>query len=163
MFTVGERRVLVPQRVEPKRRPADIAASVNPTASAVESDGSGEFRAGVEAVVGDGRATLDRLLAWATDLEQSGLARLVSVSGVNRMVLRVHVPGDAGLVTLWNESSKGWVSPWRTVFLRRAPETLHRVDDLLGPSAIGKGNYLKVIDEQVLLLLADAYREASGR
>lgn len=163
LFAVGERKVLVPQRVEPQRRAAEIHAPGSPTGLAAESDGSEEFRKGVEAVTGEGRPLLDRILAWATQLESSELARLVSVVGATRTVLRVHVPGDAGLVTLWNEKAMAWVSPWRSVFQRRAPRALEGLDKLLGPEAIGQGNYLKRIDDEVLGLITAAYREATGR
>jgi hypothetical protein len=71
---------------------------------------------------------------------------------------------DAGLVTIWRDKNSGYLQFWRSVFERRAPGTLARLEERLGPTGIKQGNVVREIDEQLLALLTDAYREAaSGR
>ena len=69
---------------------------------------------------------------------------------------------DAGLVTIWNEHGPA-ISPWRTAFVSRAPQTLGRIEALEPPVAIGQGNALRNVSDDVLSLTRDAYVEAAGK
>jgi hypothetical protein len=66
----------------------------------------------------------------------------------------------AGLVTIWNE---GCASPqfWRSVFERRAPESLPRVEEI-APVRVGKGNSTREVSDELLEALTEAYREAAS-
>ncbi len=67
----------------------------------------------------------------------------------------------AGLVTIWNDNSKPYLSVWRSVFERRAPESIEAVERTLGTS-IGQGNTVASITPELLIALTAAYREATG-
>jgi hypothetical protein len=66
----------------------------------------------------------------------------------------------AGLVTIWNEGD-AYLQFWRDVFVRRAPETLCRVERIV-PVQIGQGNTTREISDELLEALTDAYREAAS-
>ncbi|SEE55604.1 hypothetical protein [Jiangella alba] len=161
-YDVGGRRVLVPQLIEPERA---IAQPMPARALAPEpavTDGPGVFATAIDTVAPDRRPLLQQLLAWAIELETGGLATLHTAAGRDRWTLRVHLRGQRrGLVTLWNENG-GYVSPFRSVFLQVAPDTLRLLDERY-PGEIGAGNYVRTDDVAGLLeLLTAAYREAAG-
>jgi hypothetical protein len=55
-----------------------------------------------------------------------------------------------------------YLSLWRSVFERRAPESIPRIESRIAPAKIGQGTTVKTIGDELLAALADAYREASG-
>ena len=67
---------------------------------------------------------------------------------------------DAGLVTIWNDGGFS-ISLWRSVFERRAPMSIDRVEQLIAPLKIGQGNTVREASEELLDAFADAYREAA--
>ena len=71
------------------------------------------------------------------------------------------VADDAGLVTIWNDSG-AYISLWRTVFERRAPESIEPVETLLS-TRIGTGNVVRDLRDEVLNALTLAYREAAAQ
>jgi hypothetical protein len=69
---------------------------------------------------------------------------------------------DAGLVTVWNDGGC-YVSLWRSVFERRAPGSIERVEAVIAPNRVGNGNSIRDIADAFLDALAAAYREAAQR
>jgi hypothetical protein len=70
---------------------------------------------------------------------------------------------NAGLVTIYNNSGTASLQFWRSVFERRAPENLPRVEQV-APVRVGQGTVAYEISDELLQALTGAYREAaSGR
>ena len=71
----------------------------------------------------DRQPPLRRLYAWATSLQDEGLARLLTYFGKRGEVTLLPrlQPDNAGLVTVWNFNGAGYLSVWRSVFERSAP------------------------------------------
>jgi hypothetical protein len=67
---------------------------------------------------------------------------------------------NVGLVTIWNEGG-AYLQFWRSVFERRAPKTLSRVERIT-PVQIGQGNTAREVSDALLEALTDAYREAAA-
>jgi hypothetical protein len=167
-FRVGERAVVIPQRIEPARVPPrgpleDRGRVPLPAPSAVHSDGSAEFEAGIEGSPPEQQPELRRLLAWAQDLEALGLARLRTGQGQQRWTLLPVVTGrDAGLVTVWNDRGTGAsMALWRSTLTKWAPKSLTRMEALEPPITIGQGNTLRDPSDEILVLLRAAYEEAA--
>ena len=55
------------------------------------------------------------------------------------------------------------VTWWRSVFERKAPQALQAVESYIAPSTVGQGNNAPDLADQLMNLLAAAYREAAGR
>jgi len=68
---------------------------------------------------------------------------------------------DAGLVTIALEPNTVYVQLWPTVFSRRAPNAIERVEAELGHE-IRYGQRISTISGGLLAALTDAYREATG-
>lgn len=85
------------------------------------------------------RPGLQRLYEWAVALEREGLASLSTYHGVDRRwtLLPRLLTEKAGLVTVWNEGGAS-LQVWRSVFERRAPESLPRVEQI-APVRVGQG------------------------
>ena len=66
---------------------------------------------------------------------------------------------EAGLITIWQAA--GTISLQRTVFERRAPLSIERVESVIAPLKIGGGNTVRDITQELLDALTAAYREAS--
>ena len=64
------------------------------------------------------------------------------------------------LVTKCNDCGTPSIQFWRSVFARRAPENLPRVERI-PPVQIGQGNTSREITDELLEALTDAYREAA--
>jgi len=74
--------------------------------------------------------------------------------------LRANLNDDAGLITIWNDSVFA-ISLWRSVFERRAPASIERVEMVIAPTLVGNGNTIRVITDELLDALSGAYREAA--
>jgi hypothetical protein len=165
-YEVDGSRVLVPQRVDPERTEfavADRAASrPQNTPSRGHLIPHEEFEAGIAGAPANARPALDRMYAWARELEARGLVRLLAFQGATgRTTLLPYVPNeDAGLVTIWNDNGF-YVSFWRSVFERRAPESISRIEALLLPVTLGRGNTVKEVSDELLAALTSAYEQAS--
>jgi hypothetical protein len=159
-YIVGSEEVLVPQRVEPEREPAITDKPVTTKATGRSSEGSADFRAVAANATGDRRHKLDELISWAEDLANNDLCHLTSyrsARGDASLLPRMADEG-VGFVTIW---STGGFTPWRSVFERRAPETLKMLDEVT-PKPIGQGFNVEPTAE-VLRLVQRAYREATQR
>jgi len=161
-FQVGSETVLVPERVD-----LSMALSAK-TPPRMKIDQKGLLLAGaepfaevVEQMPPDERDRLVQLLDWARELETEALVSLSTFRGTRCWVLLPRLKDEnVGLATIWSDSP-GSITLWRSVFERRAPETLKAVEDLVAPKQVGQGNTL-VVTEALLEALHSAYIEATG-
>jgi hypothetical protein len=163
-YDVGGSRVLVPQRVEPDRVIEETPTRA-PTHRA-EGDltpGSAMFRKAIEDSPPEHRAELTRLSDWADRLGERGLATIQSYRGsTGRFTLLPRLPGGGGFVTIWNDGGPS-LSLWRTVFEKRGPRSMERVEELIAPVRIGQGNIIREPSDETLEALTQAYVEAAER
>lgn len=164
-YTVEGSQILVPQRVDAERQRAEppTPAAQRSAAQGRFVEGGDAFAARIDAAPEGERPTLHRLHAWARALEAEGLVRLGTFHGTaNRTTLLPRLqPENVGLVTIWNDSG-AYLSLHRSVFERRAPESLHLVEALIAPERVGRGTVTRKITEEVLEALTAAYREAAA-
>jgi hypothetical protein len=165
-YRVGGEEVLVPVRVDPDHEATGASAS-QPSGSAKPKSattarvaGSERWEQGISRAGAGDQPKLRRLLDWARSLESRGLAELHTQVGIGRDVLLVWIPGGrAGLVSIWNDHG-AYVSLWRSVFVRRAWNSIETVERLTGKS-IGQGSTLPEPSAEVLDVLSAAYEEAA--
>jgi hypothetical protein len=166
-YDIAGSTVIVPQRVEPERS-SNRSPNVGPKPSPKERgrfvEGVGDFASKIELAPEESREVLNRLTNWAISLEHEGLVKLGTFHGTaGRWTLLPRLIADnVGLVTIWNDGG-AYLQFWRSVFERRAPKSLLAVDAHLSPQKIGQGNVTRTMDDQLLKLLTDAYREAAGK
>ena len=164
-YDVDGTRVLVPQRVDPEQQPRqpDALFKSKPAPHGRLVDGAAEFYATIDLAPEASRPMLQRLAGWAVGLENEGLVRLQTYHGTSgRWTLLPRLqPDNAGLVTIWNADG-AYISLWRSVFERRAPLSIPRIEALLSPANLGQGTYPKEITDELLAAIADAYREATS-
>lgn len=72
------------------------------------------------------------------------------------------VDEGAGLVTIYNDNGRGYLQFWSTVFDRRAPNALAKINEAIAPAIVGRGNTIRDIPDNLLELLTRAYREAAS-
>ncbi len=163
-YAVDGSRVLVPQRVEPDRQRIEPPTNVTrPTAQGRWVENGEAFATTIEDAPAVERPKLQRLYEWACVLEQEGLARLGTYHGAaNRTTLLPRLqPENVGLVTIYNDHN-AYLTLYRSVFERRAPQSLPRLEALIAPDRIGRGTVTRKITPEVLQALTDAYREAAS-
>ncbi|HYU20243.1 MAG TPA: hypothetical protein VEQ11_16260 [Chloroflexota bacterium] len=163
-YQVEGSQILVPQRVDPERRPLEAPVQTpRARAEGVYVDGADDFAAAINQAREEHRPALSRLCEWAMSLEREGLARLVTYTGKGRLTLAPRLRLDnAGLVTIVNENGRPCFWMWRSVFERRAPKSIPRIEQITAPIPIGNGNTVREVNDELLETLADAYREAAG-
>lgn len=162
-YEINGTRVVVPQRIDAER-PATAAEPVRkPPAKQGHLISPHEFEASIAEAPRESRAALQRMYDWACRLEQKGLIRLLAYRGATgRTTLLPYVPDDeAGLITVWNDGGF-WVSLWRSVFARRAPNSIEPIERLIAPTPLGAGNSIREVSDELLDALEAAYREAVG-
>ncbi len=165
-YDVGASRVLVPQRVDAER-PAQEPLPPKPSSPGPEGryvEGAEDFAATVESAKEGQRSLLRRLHEWAVFLDREGLVRLGTyhAKGGDMTTLLPRLRADnAGLVTIYNYSGTASLQFWRSVFERRAPESLPRVEQS-APVHVGQGNTTYEVSDELLGALSDAYREAAS-
>lgn len=168
-YQIGEQRVVVPQRVEPER-PTRPDASV-PETTVLPRSRHGELVAGLEAfrqrIVSapvEHRQVLETFVTWAERISEAGLAELSTYFGKRaEVVLNPRLlPERAALATLWCwADGRPFVQLWRSVFERRAPDSIAGVEAAIGGAEIGQGINVP-ISSQLLDSLFDAYVEAAS-
>lgn len=164
-YRIGESTVIVPQRVDPERAAIVVPQTVRPSkAKGHEEPGAELFIDTIERADPADRPLLHKLTDWAIGLEKEGLCQLSSFQGIaDRSILLPRLRSDnAGLISIWNERG-GVIQFWRSVFERRAPQTLLELERFVAPAEIRQGNNCRKINDQLLAILAKAYCEANGR
>lgn len=162
-YTVGEERLLIPQRVDPARVEAPAGgAPAKATGTATVLEGTKAFSEYIANQPEAVRAENERLLAWARSLEQEGLARLSSYNGKTTFatLLPYLLNERTGLVSI---DSYGNFMPWRSVFERRAPKSIAAVEAAMGHVELGAGRAVKKPGEALFEAVRQAYREAAGK
>ncbi len=167
VYQVNGVHVALPQRVTP-----DISRAMHVSFAGVarsskqapeQSDGSDAFRATTDGATAENRETFDALIRWAEGLATLPNVRLFSNIGPIFFSLSPKImPGKSpGLVTIYNSSKQQpSVQLWRSVFERRAPNSIDLEEQAIAPVKIGQGNEVKNITPQFLNTLTVAYREA---
>jgi len=110
------------------------------------------------------RESLVRLADWADGLEGDGLVKLASSrgrKGITTLLPRL-AGDDAGLVSIATDTRSAYLQFWRSVFERRAPQSIAEVESLLG-SELRQGNATHVFPESLLGAIRRAYEEAAGK
>ncbi len=165
-YQVGDRRVLVPQRLEPERpvreRPSE--AMPTPKRGGDYEPGAAGFIASIERAPTEHQPMLRRLAEWAQALEGFGSITLATYWGRRgeiTLLPRIQ-PDNGGLITIWNWMGTPTISFWRSVFDRRAPTALPMVEACIAPMTVGQGNTTQRITEDLLAALKEAYREAAS-
>ncbi len=88
-------------------------------------------------------------------LESEGLVRLQTYhgkSGILTLLPRLRAD-NASLVTVWHDGSGGYLQFCRSVFERRAPAALPRVEEI---THVGQGTTARDIGDELLDALTDA-------
>jgi hypothetical protein len=166
-YEIEGSRVLVPQRIDPERRVSEQLAVARATTSrgGYLVDGSGDFNESIGSAPPAQQERLRQLASWAETLERDGLVRLYTYHGKDGSQLTLLPrlqPENVGLVTIWNNGGVALLQFWRSVFARRAPHALVRVNEILAPASLGQGNSTRDFSDELLSSIADAYREAAG-
>jgi len=162
-------RILVPQRVDPESYVAEHTPKTPAPPGGDDAQDSwvrngDAFSEAMERLPADQKPAVRRLYDWAAQLEAAGIAELSTYFGRNGAVtlLPYAPPDQAGLVTIWSHNQKAFLSVWRSVFERRAPQSISAIEAELSPVPLGKGNYVYDVTDTLLDLLHAAYREAAG-
>ena len=170
MYDVNGAKVALPQRVTPDPEVTPILTGEGggriSESKGELTDGSEVFEDSVAGISGEKRKVFDDLIDWAKQralLPRVGLFTFTGVAGKRITLLPRIVPGDAGLVTIWNDNSRPAISVWRSVFDRLAPDSIESVEQAIAPTKIGQGNTLNHITPEVLTALKAAYEEAAGK
>lgn len=169
-YEIGGHSVLVPQRVKPERRQRQEPESVETKRPGRPRLGNlvpgvEPFRAQLATVPHDRRPALEQFAAWAQRLADEGLAEVSTYSGKRgeALLLPRLLPERAGLVSLWRwTDDSALLSVWRSVFERRAPKSIERVESLIAPTPLGKGNTVSDVSDDLLAALYEAYVEANS-
>ena len=167
VYEVSGVQVALPQRVSP-----DLSVTVpqltpsgqrRPVSKGTLSDGPDAFRVSISDTTGEIRSQFDELIAWAEQLSSLPHVRLFSYAGTERFTLLPRItPDNVGLVTIWNDNQQPYISVFRSVFERLAPNSIEPVEQAIAPTKIGQGNTVRNITPQVLDALTVAYEE-TGR
>jgi hypothetical protein len=164
-FDVGGSRMLVPQRVDAER-PTPEPLPPKPSPPGPDGryvEGAEGFAAIIDSAKEEHRLMLRRLHEWAVSLDREGLVRLGTYhakGGAITTLLPSLRADNAGLVTIYNDHGTARLQFWRSVFERRAPENLPRVEQV-APARVGQGNSTQELSDELLEALTDAYREAA--
>ena len=128
IYDVNGTEVAMPQRITPDLSlTSDTVSGVSTkrASKAILSDGPDAFIASFAEIEGDDRQVFDQLVNWAKEISKLQGVNLYTATGVNksRFTLLPRLATDnAGLVTIWNDNSRPYISFWRGVFERRAPK-----------------------------------------
>jgi hypothetical protein len=169
-FNVGGSQIIVPQRITPEARKTAAEqrqAEGSPAAKGIYTRGSAEFRKAIDEAPPEAHGALTRLCDWADSLEAKGLATLGTYwmnNGLSWSLLP-YVPVDnVGLVTIYNWRGKPYLAFWRSVFERRAPNSIRPVEACISPTLLGQGNQIggNDVSDELLAVLTTAYEEAAA-
>lgn len=160
-YQVNGSRVLVPQRLEPGRRERELSpAEANARQGNALAPGSADFRKAIATAPANQHEWLMRVTDWAEQLQQQRLVALQTYHGKVGTALLPRLPGQGGLVSVYTDPRTAYLQFWRTVFERRAPNSLPRVEAVLR-APIKQGNVTRDIPDDLLDALTAAYQEAA--
>ena len=168
-YEVNGVKVALPQRVTPDPGVTPSATTGGGRTAGAKgelTDGPDVFRDSIAGIGGETREVFDELIAWAEKISLLPNVRLFTFTGIagKRITLLPRImPGDAGLVTIWNDNLRPAISVWRSVFDRLAPVSIDSVERAIAPTKIGQGNSVHSITAEVLEALRKAYEEAAGK
>ncbi len=126
------------------------------------ADGAADFIASIDAAPETSKPLLQRVCNWAIALEKEHLVKLSTYhgkAGILTLLPRLRAD-NAGLISIYNNNGAGYLQFWRSVFERRAPRSLARIEQSIMP--IKQGNTIREVNDELLEALTDAYREAVG-
>ena len=116
VYEVNGAQVALPNRISPHIdmtvKYANPANTRSGASKGVLSDGAEAFKASVESIGGEARATFDALIAWTERLALLPNVRLFTYQGgrgVCTLLPRI-MPDNAGLVTVWNENQRPYIT-----------------------------------------------------
>lgn len=168
VYDVNDTQVVLPQRVvlalnAEKTRAESGGSKPTKESQAVQSEGSQAFRDAIANTSGEDRKTFDKLIAWAEEVADLPGVRLGSTVGVTRTTLWPILSTEGGLVTIstYDNNQKPVIYGYRSVFERRAPNSLDDIERNFPDINIGAGTIIPISDE-ILDALTAAYREATG-
>ena len=167
IYDVNGTEVAMPQRITPDLSlTSDTVSGVSTkrASKAILSDGPDAFIASFAEIEGDDRQVFDQLVNWAKEISKLQGVNLYTATGVNksRFTLLPRLATDnAGLVTIWNDNSRPYISFWRGVFERRAPNSIKAVETT-ADIIIGHGNVVNEVTPDLLGALKSAYLEATN-
>lgn len=163
VYEIQGAKVALPQRISPDASSTstnDLSYRTRPSSSkGTLLDGPSAFKASIEGTSGETRAKFDELIAWAERLASLPSVRLYSYSGDRHTLLPYVMPDKVGLVTIWNDNQRPYVSVWRSVFERLAPKSVESIEQAIAPAKFGQGNYVQNITKQFLDAVETAYQE----
>jgi hypothetical protein len=163
-YRIGDRHIAVPQRLDPEHRPElALAPPTKRTSKGHLEPGVQAFRDLIPDTPEPFRETLAMMAQWVEDLIAAAPGvkadTYFTTWGATSLLPRLR-RDNAGLVTLWRGAGgQPSASLWRTVFQRRAPEYIERVEHLTDHS-MGQGTVVNNITPELLALFDDAYRAA---
>lgn len=162
-FHVGDRTIVVPQRVDPQHSIPGAPPSLQSAPQLVSDSGSDLFARAIEAAPAENREAFMAMLSWARALESLRITSLITRQGSTRTVLTLRVPErDSGLASLWNDRGFPFLWLHGTVITRLAPESSSRLAEILGKEI---GFRIPLRWSEVTAELRDeleaAYREAA--
>lgn len=166
-YAIGERRIAVPQRLDPEHR-QELSLPRLPARPAVTGHlehGVGPFRDRIAEAPVQHQTALTAMADWAEHLAQHGGVSADTYFGTRgALVLLPRLRDEnVGLVSMWmNADGSPMISFWRGVFERRAPAFLGPVEGLIAPKTVGKGTTTRQVTPQLLDLLRQAYGSALG-
>ncbi|MEU7753680.1 hypothetical protein [Micromonospora sp. NPDC049171] len=164
-YEVEQSRVLVPQRIDPGRRAAELSEAEAAARQAnAPQPGSADFRTAAAKAPTEHQQMLAQLIDWAEALDAKHLISLSSYSGKNEIttLLPRLIRGGSGLATIYCEPKAAYLQLWPSVFNRLAPNAIPMVEQELG-GPIRHGQRLNVISDSLLEALTSAYYEANGQ
>lgn len=173
-YNLDGRRIVVPHRVTPER---PCRAASDETYGAANSGrlsgrrgqvvaGVAPFAGAIESAPAKAQPALTKLARLAERLEDEGLAEPDTYFGKRgELVLVPRLrPERVGLVSLWQwTDGHAIVTGWRTVFDRRAPDSISTFEAAAAPVPLGQGREISTITDELIEAIHQAYREAAGR
>jgi len=166
IYKMNGTEIVMPQRISPDTSMvSDVPTPrVSSVSKGVLSEGLDVFVESIAGIDGVDRAKFDQLLKWANAIAELPGVKLFTYAGVNRnrfTLLPRLITENAGLVTIWNDNKRPYVSFWRGVFERRAPKSIDKVEQA-ADLKIGQGNVTSEVSDMLLETLHQASREATN-
>ena len=127
--------------------------------------GTDDFEAAIADAPAEHQPNLRKLLDWARSIGEAGYARLFTYhwkreQGFSLLLYLKSI--NAGLVTIYMDRGTPSLVVQRHLFESQAPLSVTAIEEALAPVRFGSGNTTKNFSDQLLDLVAQAYKEASA-